>query len=157
MQEQPWKSGASAPRWRNTQNRALTLNQAPRGDRRVQVASLANCTIAKLILRRPECLSTSWKMRFNGFFPPRSRRLSASPDSGTSGRHLPGGNTRATRARKNRSHGDATPEMREVSKRAKDALIRIAKESKINATRLKPYGIEVDSKPAASASETTQH
>ena len=51
--------------------------------------------------------------------------------------------------------GNATPEMREVSKRAKDALIRIAKESKINAIRLKPYGIEVDSKPAASASETT--
>ncbi len=50
--------------------------------------------------------------------------------------------------------GDATPEMREVSKRAKDALIRIAKESPINASRVKPYGIEIDSKPAA-ASETS--
>jgi hypothetical protein len=53
--------------------------------------------------------------------------------------------------------GNATPEMKEVSKRAKDALIRIAKESPINARRVKPYGVEVDSKPAASAPESAEH
>ncbi len=50
--------------------------------------------------------------------------------------------------------GNATSEMKEISMRAKEALIRIAKESPINARRVKPYGVEVDSKPAASASES---
>lgn len=50
--------------------------------------------------------------------------------------------------------GNATSEMKEVSKRAREALTRIAKESPINARRMKPYGIEVDSKPTAHAAET---
>jgi hypothetical protein len=40
--------------------------------------------------------------------------------------------------------GNASSEMKEISKRAREALSRIAKESPINARRLKPYGIEVD-------------
>jgi hypothetical protein len=40
--------------------------------------------------------------------------------------------------------GNATSEMKEVSRRAKDALIRIGRESKINARRVRRYGIEID-------------
>jgi hypothetical protein len=50
--------------------------------------------------------------------------------------------------------GNATSEMKEISMRAKEALIRIAKESPINARRVKPYGVDVDPKPAASAPES---
>ncbi len=39
---------------------------------------------------------------------------------------------------------NATPEMQEVVKKAKEALTLIGKESTINARRLKPYGIQVD-------------
>jgi hypothetical protein len=73
-------------------------------DRRVQFASFANCTIARLTLRRPECRSNSWKMKFDAFFLPRRRRLPASPDDGASERHLPGGNTSATLAIRAKSH-----------------------------------------------------
>jgi hypothetical protein len=40
--------------------------------------------------------------------------------------------------------GNASPEMREISKRAKDALKLIGQESAINARRVKAYGVEVD-------------
>jgi hypothetical protein len=50
--------------------------------------------------------------------------------------------------------GNASPEMKEVSKRAREALTRIANESPINARRAKPYGIEATSKPTVPASET---
>ena len=50
--------------------------------------------------------------------------------------------------------GNATSEMKEISMRAREALIRIAKESPINARRVKPYGVDVDPKPAASAPES---
>jgi hypothetical protein len=40
--------------------------------------------------------------------------------------------------------GNATAEMREISKRAKDALLRIGKESPINARRVRTYGIKVE-------------
>jgi hypothetical protein len=46
--------------------------------------------------------------------------------------------------------GNATSEMKEVSKRAREALGRIAKESPLNARRVKPYGI-VDPKETESA------
>lgn len=39
--------------------------------------------------------------------------------------------------------GNATPDMKEISKRAKDALKRIGQESAINARRVKYYGVEV--------------
>jgi hypothetical protein len=39
----------------------------------------------------------------------------------------------------------ATPEMMEIPKRARDALRRIGKESKINARRVRTYGVEIDS------------
>ncbi len=39
---------------------------------------------------------------------------------------------------------NATPEMQEVVRKAKEALTRIGKESPINARRLQPYGVQVD-------------
>jgi len=47
--------------------------------------------------------------------------------------------------------GNATAEMKKVSKRAKEALLRIARESPINALRVKPYGIEAEPTPPPSA------
>jgi hypothetical protein len=44
--------------------------------------------------------------------------------------------------------GNASSQMKEVSNRAREALTRIANESAINARRLRPLGIQVDSKPA---------
>jgi hypothetical protein len=41
---------------------------------------------------------------------------------------------------------NATPDMSEISKRAKDAMKRIGRESTINARRVKAYGIEVEPK-----------
>jgi hypothetical protein len=38
---------------------------------------------------------------------------------------------------------NATEPMKEISKRAKDALRRIGGESKINARRVKRYGVEI--------------
>lgn len=40
---------------------------------------------------------------------------------------------------------NATPDMTEISKRAKDALERVGQESKINARRVRTYGVEVSS------------
>jgi hypothetical protein len=49
--------------------------------------------------------------------------------------------------------GNATSEMKEVSRKAREALGRIAKESPINACRVKPYGM-VDAKETKSAPES---
>jgi hypothetical protein len=42
--------------------------------------------------------------------------------------------------------GNATPDMREISKRAKDALRRVGQESAINARRVAKYGVFIDPK-----------
>jgi hypothetical protein len=44
---------------------------------------------------------------------------------------------------------NATEEMKEVVRKAREALTRIGRESPINARRLKPYGIEADTPPSA--------
>jgi hypothetical protein len=41
---------------------------------------------------------------------------------------------------------NAPPDMTEISKRAKDALKLVGQESKINARRVRSYGVEVDSR-----------
>lgn len=43
--------------------------------------------------------------------------------------------------------GNASADMKEISRRAKEALKRIGQESLINARRVKRYGVEVDEKP----------
>jgi len=45
------------------------------------------------------------------------------------------------------SIGNASADMKEISRRAKEALKRIGQESLINARRVKRYGVEVDEKP----------
>jgi hypothetical protein len=47
---------------------------------------------------------------------------------------------------------NSTPEMKEISKRAKEALKRIGGESAINARRVKTYGVEVDQAPPQDSS-----
>jgi hypothetical protein len=49
---------------------------------------------------------------------------------------------------------NATEEMKEVVRKAREALTRIGKESPINARRLKPYGIEVDTPPSSTEPAT---
>lgn len=49
---------------------------------------------------------------------------------------------------------NATAEMREISKRAKEALKQIGQESPINARRVKAYGVEVDQTESAPKSST---
>ena len=46
--------------------------------------------------------------------------------------------------------GNATPDMTEISKRAKDALRRIGKESAINARRVASYGEFINAGPEVS-------
>ena len=48
---------------------------------------------------------------------------------------------------------NATPEMREISKRAKDALKLVGQESAINARRVKAYGVNVDDSDEKTATQ----
>jgi hypothetical protein len=53
--------------------------------------------------------------------------------------------------------GNATPEMQEVLRRAREALTQIGKESPINARRLQPYGIQVDATESPAIKSPDNH